>query len=336
MSILLDRFLIKKHYMNMKNYLITFFACLAINSFADEIQPPAPSEPDGIIGGHEYVDLGLPSGTLWATYNIGATSPYERGTLFAWGEVEPKENYTWENYKFFIRYEYDPENGSWAVLEDIGDDICGTEYDAARHQWGNGWRLPNSDELYELRMLCWNRWTTENGVKGCRIYGPNEHSIFLPVCSGGLWYDEPDPFDGDGSFYWSGIENPENGYNGRPVEPSNRAKVINVQYGGLQIDASRKAYFNNVRAVVNPCETGNKNVVYDSRSTAMIYHNGSIQIYGNNSEGMITVCDTSGRIVYSGPVMNGICNLPELVAAIYIVSYSNNGKLIATQKIIIK
>ncbi len=56
---------------------------LSINAQADTPQPPAPSEPDGIIGGHEYVDLGLPSGTLWATYNVGATSPYEKGDYFA-------------------------------------------------------------------------------------------------------------------------------------------------------------------------------------------------------------------------------------------------------------
>lgn len=66
---------------------------------------------DGVIGGHEYVDLGLPSGTLWATYNVGATSPYEKGDYFAWGEVEPREDFSWENYKFFERYEVDPNNG---------------------------------------------------------------------------------------------------------------------------------------------------------------------------------------------------------------------------------
>lgn len=123
-------------------------------AFADEPQPPAPSEPDGIIGGHEYVDLGLPSGTLWATYNVGATSPYEKGLYFAWGEVEPREDFSWESYKFFEGYEMDPNNGEWAVLENIGADICGTEYDAARYQWGNGWRLPNEQERYELCMLC--------------------------------------------------------------------------------------------------------------------------------------------------------------------------------------
>lgn len=176
---------------------------------------------DGVIGGHEYVDLGLPSGTLWATYNVGATSPYEKGDYFAWGEVEPREDFSWENYKFFERYEVDPNNGEWAVLENIGNDISGTEYDAARYQWGNGWRLPNEQERYELRMLCWcNGPTIENGVKGVRIHGPNEHSIFLPVCGFGLWYGQETIFDKTDGAYWTGVEEPQCGYNGRPIEPS--------------------------------------------------------------------------------------------------------------------
>ena len=61
---------------------------------------------DGVIGGHEYVDLGLPSGTLWATYNVGATSPYEKGDYFAWGEVEPREDFICEStYKKCLREE---------------------------------------------------------------------------------------------------------------------------------------------------------------------------------------------------------------------------------------
>lgn len=90
---------------------------LATNCFADSLLSSNSDGADGVIGGHEYVDLGLPSGTLWATYNVGATSPYEKGDYFAWGEVEPREDFSWENYKFFERYEVDPNNGEWAVLE---------------------------------------------------------------------------------------------------------------------------------------------------------------------------------------------------------------------------
>ncbi len=59
-----------------------------------------------LINGHEAVDLGLPSGTLWATCNVGASSPEELGDYFAWGETKPKEKYSDENYMF-----YNPTNG---------------------------------------------------------------------------------------------------------------------------------------------------------------------------------------------------------------------------------
>ena len=84
----------------------------------------------------------------------GATSPYEKGQFFAWGEVESKDDFSWENYRFFKGY--DSNKGNTAILENIGDDISATEYDAARFQWGNGWRLPNEKEKYELLRYCWS------------------------------------------------------------------------------------------------------------------------------------------------------------------------------------
>lgn len=200
----------------MRNLLILIISFLSAVCMANKPEPPAPSEPDGIIGGYEYVDLGLPSGTLWATYNIGASSPYETGWYFAWGEVESREDFSWESYKFFKGYDYHPNVGYFVLLEDIGSNICGTEYDAARVQWGNGWRLPNVKERYELRMHCWQIYTTENGVPGTRIYGPNQHNIFLPGCGSGLWYGEKDRHDDYCSYYWVGEEDPVTG-NGSEV-----------------------------------------------------------------------------------------------------------------------
>lgn len=321
----------------LKTILIALVA-LPFMAFADEPQPPAPSEPDGIIGGHEYVDLGLPSGTLWATYNVGATSPYEKGWYFAWGETEPREDFSWESYKFFKGYEVDPNNGEWAVLENIGSDISGTEYDAARYQWGNGWRLPNEQERYELCMLCWtNGSSVENGVRGIRLHGPNEHSIFLPICGFGLWYGEPDPFHNTSAAYWTGSEDPEYGYNGRPIEPSNVAKSFAVERdAGFTGATSLKAYGLNIRAVINPKEAGIANVVSDNGKVRLTYRNGYVHISGNHSEGLIKVFDLSGRMAFSGSAMDGTCRLPELADGIYLVSYAEKGNIITTQKITIK
>lgn len=310
---------------------------LPLKASADEPQPPAPSEPDGVIGGHEYVDLGLPSGTLWATYNVGATSPYEKGDYFAWGEVEPREDFSWESYKFFERYEVDPNNGEWAVLKDIGNDISGTEYDAARHQWGNGWRLPNEQERYELRMDCWwNRPVMENGVWGVRIHGPNEHSIFLPICGFGLWYGEEDPFHNTDGGYWTGVVEPQWGYNGRPIEPSNIARALLVDSSGLTGATSRKAGGLNIRAVINPKEAGIDGVVSDNNKITILYCDGNIRVIGNNSEGIITIHDLSGRKISVNPIIDGLCPVPEISNGVYLASYARNGISVATQKIIIK
>lgn len=318
--------------------ILSALVALPFMAFADEPQPPAPSEPDGIIGGHEYVDLGLPSGTLWATYNVGATSPYEKGWYFAWGETEPREDFSWESYKFFKGYEVDPNSGEWAILENIGSDISGTEYDAARYQWGNGWRLPNEQERYELCMLCWtNGSTVENGVRGVRLHGPNEHSIFLPICGFGLWYGQQDPFHNTSAAYWTGSEDPEYGYNGRPIEPSNVAKSFAVERdAGFTGATSQKAYGLNIRAVINPKEAGIANVVSDNEKVRLTYRNGCVHISGNHSEGLIKVFDLSGRMAFSGSAMDGTCRLPELADGIYLVSYAEKGNMITTQKLTIK
>lgn len=311
---------------------------VAITGYADKSQPTAPSEPDGIIGGHEYVDLGLPSGTLWATCNVGATSPYEKGQYFAWGEVEPREDFSWESYKFFEGYEMDPNNGEWAILENIGADICGTEYDAARYQWGNGWRLPNEQERYELRMLCWtNGLSIENGVQGIRMHGPNEHSIFLPICGFGLWNGEPDPFHNTSAAYWTGVEDPQYLKDGRPIEPSNVARSFAIERdAGFTGATSPKAYGLNIRAVINPKEAGIEKVLTDNEKVSLDFRNGCIHVYGNHSEGLIKVFDISGRMTYSGFVVDGTCQLPELADGIYLISYADKGSIKATQKITIK
>ena len=138
------------------------------------------SERKNEINGHEYVDLGLPSGLKWATCNVGASRPEEYGDYFAWGEVEPKEEYTEENYRHFA-----VKRGFLGIkrteYEFIGDDISGTEYDAARANWGGSWRLPTKAELKELVQNCTWSWTAQGGKRGYKVTGPNGNSIFLPA-----------------------------------------------------------------------------------------------------------------------------------------------------------
>ena len=134
-----------------------------------------------------WVDLGLPSGILWAKYNVGATSPEEYGDYYAWGEVTPKQKYSAANYLYYTK-----ENGEYSGSF-IGNDISGTEYDAAHVNWGNGARMPNKSEAEELVKYCNWKHHTYNGVGGGLITGPNNNSIVLPFAGGfynnQLWQD---------------------------------------------------------------------------------------------------------------------------------------------------
>lgn len=145
----------------------------------------------GQLNGHDYVDLGL--SVVWATCNVGASSPSEYGDYYAWGEIETKSEYTEENCV---------TNG----LE-IGDITGNPQYDAATANWGDGWRLPTIEELWELIEDCVWTWTTYEGVNGYIVTGPNGNSIFLPAAGyryktlydvgeiGYAWSSTPDLYD---------------------------------------------------------------------------------------------------------------------------------------------
>ena len=140
----------------------------------------------------EAIDLGLPSGTLWASYNVGATKPEEFGGYYAWGETEIKDSYSWDNYLLC--------NGTAESCVNIGNDISGSQYDVATQKWGANWRMPTSNEFKELEEECDWTWTSVNGISGHQVTGPNGNAIFLPAVGSGF-----DGGEGIGStgFYWT-------------------------------------------------------------------------------------------------------------------------------------
>ena len=184
--------------------------------------------------GYDYVDLGLPSGKLWAAYNVGATKPEEYGGYYAWGETEEKENYSWETYKW-CNGSYDTLTKYCPIDHKITLDL---EDDVSYVKWGGDWRIPTEAEVYELNKSCSWEWTTLNGVNGYKVTGPNGNSIFLPAAgyrygtdvygrgySGALWgnsLDGPDSNDAFG-FGFRGSFFPDSGrhgrYLGRSVRP---------------------------------------------------------------------------------------------------------------------
>ena len=145
---------------------------------------------------HEYVDLGLPSGLKWATCNVGATTPEEYGDYFAWGEVEPKTTYNLDTYKYYDGSNFTKYTGSDKTVLDPEDD-------AATANWGGAWRMPTKAEQDELRTKCTWNWTTQNGVNGYKVTGPNGNSIFLPAA--GCMDEGTLVSAGSGGLYWSSL-----------------------------------------------------------------------------------------------------------------------------------
>lgn len=133
----------------------------------------------GNINGYPCVDLGLPGGTQWAVYNVGASSPIEYGSYFAWGETTEKTEYTWNNYKFGDYYA-DDEPTKYNVYDNLT--TLQAEDDAVAANWHGGWHTPTNIECYELRDNAFHeKWYTVNEVSGMLLTFKNGNSIFLPA-----------------------------------------------------------------------------------------------------------------------------------------------------------
>lgn len=132
----------------------------------------------------EYVDLGLPSGNLWAKCNLGASAPEAYGDYYAWGEVEPKQEYTYPNHKWYK--EGAPSLGFTKYNNEDGKLTLEDEDDAVIQKLGNGWRTPTLADFRELtnQKLTTIKKTTLNGVAGYQITSKkNGKSVFIP-CAG--------------------------------------------------------------------------------------------------------------------------------------------------------
>ena len=153
---------------------------------------------------HEFVDLGLPSHTLWATCNVGANNPTDYGYYFAWGETEAKSNYDWSTYTLckgsemsLTKYCTNSSYGYNGFTDNKTE--LDPEDDAACMNWGPNWRMPRQTQIDELRNECEWIWTTKDGVNGYEVKSQNGNSIFLPAAGyrRGSWL-----YDSEGN-YWS-------------------------------------------------------------------------------------------------------------------------------------
>lgn len=170
----------------------------------DTIHASVTPEPQG-----DWVDLGLPSGLLWATRNVGASSPEDYGDYFAWAETQPKSYYDWSTYLYTCNDDYDWDgltkycNDSDSGCNGFTDNLTILQPgdDAAVANWGGGARMPTRQEWEELDNYCSSVATTQNGVEGRRFIGPNGNTLFLPE-TGFRWGDEI-YYDGIYGDYWS-------------------------------------------------------------------------------------------------------------------------------------
>ena len=197
-----------------------FFIIISGNSNGSVASKNNVSSTTGTLNGHDWVDLGLPSGTKWATCNIGATKSEDYGYYYAWGETKPKKKNNGKNYKY---------NDNPIVLS--------SKDDVATANWGSGWRMPTQAEMDELSSNCTHKWTTQNGVNGLLFTGTNGNSIFLPAAgsrsdssldkaglSGCYWTSSFEPGDDFPWFflfasddYDVGLTNRYYGFSVRPV-----------------------------------------------------------------------------------------------------------------------
>ena len=192
---------------------------------------------------HAYVDLGLPSGTLWATCNVGANTPVDSGDYFAWGETQPKDTYDWSTYQYcngnentLTKYCTNADYGYNGFTDNLT--ILLPEDDAATANWGSDWRMPTKEEWQELCNNTTVTWTQQNGMKGRLFTASNGNSLFLPVT--GYRYNSSLYNAGYSGYYWSSSLN--TGY------PS-RAWYFYFGSGGYNVLDNSRHYGRSVRPV---------------------------------------------------------------------------------------
>ncbi len=212
----------------------------------------------GVTDNHAWVDLGLPSGTLWATCNVGAEKPEEYGDYFSWGEIKQQENYSPDTCKYGSKA---GELTKYCTHSKYGKDgfvdnktVLEAADDAATVNWGKKWCMPVKAQIDELRAECTWEWTTDynkTGVAGFIITGSNDKSIFIPAAGsqlhtevhgagvvGGYWsasLESENPLDAYGIGFESDESYWDNGrrYNGLCVRPVRTGSTIN---GGTDDD----------------------------------------------------------------------------------------------------
>ncbi len=174
----------------------------------DTTDPNTSTNPTDQSSG-EWVDLGLPSGLLWATCNLGATSPEQYGDYYVWGETSPKIVYTRETYSYgdrtgesedytYTLYKYNTSS-TYGTVDNLT--TLQPSDDAATQQLGTSARIPTKAQWQELLDNTNVEWITLNGVAGRKFTATNGNSLFLPAAG---WRNDTELDEtGTNGYYWS-------------------------------------------------------------------------------------------------------------------------------------
>ncbi len=316
--------------------------CMLIGANSGSAALPQLQPADGVIGGHEYVDFGLPSGLLWATCNVGAETPFETGDYYPWGDVLPSPKAALEeaDYKFFVS-----TTGTRWIVEYIGDDITTTEYDAASANWGNGWRMPTYAEVWELVDFLKDNpqysqtWIAEDGVEGMAI----GNRMFLPAKNETLMHSpqlsEPvvtrlgeyasstiaKSIDSDGKLYLRNDSNCGIGFDlfddgiHRSVYPRWMAQLIRPVHG----DVTYYQWKGSAGETGEDWSNGNSgiaDVVDDAQNVTIICRDGRIVVSGVAEGSAVSLYDLAGRQVFTGAVADHGVDLPAITPGVYIAT----------------
>lgn len=156
----------------------------------------------GTANGHEWVDLGLPSGLLWATCNVDANKPYESGGYYSWGETTTKSVYSVDTYSLL-----DYVINAVQYYKYVGNNISGTSYDVAHVKWGDDWKMPTLEQCKELDKYTKHEQCDMEGVTGLKFTGDNGNSIFFPYAG---YKSGSNAYMKDRGYYWTASS--QNGY----------------------------------------------------------------------------------------------------------------------------
>ena len=158
--------------------------------------------------GYTYVDLGLPSGTLWAKCNVGAEKETDYGFYFQWGDIKNKSNAecSWATYKycngtFNSMNKYCTDNSYGTVVDN--KTTLDPEDDAATQIMGDEWRMPTMDECQELIENTRNEWTQINGVNGWKFTSTKDTSKYIFIPPSGIRTGSSFLYKDEDGYIWS-------------------------------------------------------------------------------------------------------------------------------------